>query len=93
MVLNSLGRVSIVTSDPDVVLDLTVTKNQQIDKTGQFKRVLSCLFGEGFIFSLTDDLWKQKRRATAHAFYKDRLSVMLEALKEQVKEQMAVWDT
>ena len=48
-----------MTSDPDFVIDLSVTKNQQINKTDLFKRVFSCLFGEGFIFSLTDDLWKK----------------------------------
>ena len=40
--------------------------------------------GEGIIFTQSTDLWKAKRKATAHAFYKNRLVHMLDALKGRV---------
>ena len=59
-------------------------KNSLIDKTGKFEAVFKNLFGNSFVFSKGDDIWKEKRRASSHAFYKERLVHMLEALKDKV---------
>ena len=66
--------------DPAIVQEMLVTKNAQIDKTGAFEGVFKNLFGRSFIFGKSDELWKIKRKATAHAFYKDRLVHMLDVL-------------
>jgi len=39
------------------------------------------MLGHSFLTSKGDDLWKAKRKACAHAFYKDKLEAMLEVLK------------
>ena len=49
------------------------------------------LFGNSFLFSKGDEVWKQKRKTTAHAFYKDRLVHMLEALKDKVFDVHSQW--
>ena len=70
---------------------MLVTKNAQIDKTGEFEGVFKNLFGNSFIFSKSDEHWKIKRKATAHAFYKDRLTHMLDELKKVVLETQTRW--
>ena len=82
MLVNLFGRINLFVADPGVVQDMIVTKNAQIDKTGEFEAVFSNIFGRSFVFSKTDEHWKAKRKACAHAFYKDRLVHMLEVLKE-----------
>lgn len=69
-----------------------MTKNAQIDKTGSFEGIFKSFFGNSFIFSQSNELWKSKRKATAHAFYKDRLVHMLEVLKDQVLEAQTKWN-
>ena len=49
------------------------------------------MFGNSFFFSKGDDIWKKKRRASAHAFYKDRLVHMLDALKDKVFDAQNEW--
>lgn len=60
------------------------SKNSLVDKTGSFEGVFKNLFGHSFLFSKSDETWKTKRKATAHAFYKDRLLLMLENLKDKL---------
>jgi cytochrome P450 len=80
--LNTGGRMSLIVSDPAIIQDMLVTKNHLLDKTGAFCGVFKNLYGASFVFSKSDATWKQKRKATAHAFYKDRLVHMLDVLKE-----------
>ena len=77
--------------DPSIVRDMYGSKNALIDKTGKFEAVFKNLFGNSFVFSKGDNIWKEKRRASSHAFYKDRLVHMIEALKEKVFEQQNEW--
>ena len=70
---------------------MVVTKNALIDKTGRFERLFRNFFGNSFLFSKSDALWKAKRKATAHAFYKDRLSFILEDLKGLIAAQQNCW--
>ena len=46
------------------------------------------LIGNSFIFSHNDERWKAKRKACAHAFYKERLVQMIEVLKEKVVDSV-----
>ena len=78
------GSITLFVSDPEVIKDMVATKNAQIDKTGIFEGVFKNFFGSSFVFSKSDDLWKTKRKATAHAFYKDRLVHMLDALRDLI---------
>ena len=43
------------------------------------------------MFSRADKIWKEKRRASSHAFYKDRLAAMLEIMKDKMEEDCEKW--
>jgi len=49
------------------------------------------LLGNSFLFSPGDKIWKAKRQACAHAFYKDQLKVMMEVLKGIVESYIDEW--
>mmetsp|Transcript_33780 Transcript_33780/g.41757 ORF Transcript_33780/g.41757 Transcript_33780/m.41757 type:complete len:83 (+) Transcript_33780:377-625(+) len=70
---------------------MLVTKNAQIDKTGAFEGIFKNFFGNSFLFSKSDQRWKDKRKGVAHAFYKDKLVVMLDNLKEYVLRAQSKW--
>ena len=89
MLFNSFPHLSI--GDPAAIQDMCVTKNAHFDKTGKFERVFKNFFGNSFLFSKADDMWKAKRKAISHAFYKDRLNLMIEALKEQILSTQKIW--
>ena len=91
MVLNLAGNVILLVADPEMIQDLLVTKNSLFDKTGMQMAMFHTLFGSSFIFAKADDLWKRKRKASAHAFYKERLIHMLEILKDKVEEDCELW--
>jgi len=80
------GRHHLSISDPVVVQDMMVSKNAYLDKTGLFERLFKNLLGLGLIFSQSTEVWKTKRKAMAHAFYKNRLVVLLEDFKKQIDE-------
>ena len=78
-------------SDPEMVQDLLVKKNALYDKTGALHGVFSNLLGDSFLFSRADDVWKAKRKACSHAFYKDRMVHMLEVLKDKMNKNCQHW--
>ena len=49
------------------------------------------LLGDAFIFAKGNELWKAKRKATSHAFYKDKVVHMLEILKVKISESFTKW--
>lgn len=85
---NKLTMPQLIISDPDIVRDLYVTKNNQSDKDGFTELMFADLIGNSFIFSHNDARWKEKRKACAHAFYKERLVQMIEVLKDKVIESV-----
>ena len=66
--------------------DLYGQKNGILDKTGAMMAEMSKLMGGSFLFSPSDETWKAKRKASAHAFYKERLVHMSEILKEKLAD-------
>ena len=91
VMMNLGGKLMLYVADPAIVQDMLVTKNAQIDKTGVFENFFKNLFGNSFLFSKSNDIWKKKRQATSHAFYKDRLEHMLTIVKEQVLKTQDRW--
>lgn len=83
---NKLTMPQLIISDPEIVMDLYNSKNGISDKDGMTELMFKELIGNSFIFSMNDDRWKEKRKACAHAFYKERLNLMLEVLKDKVIE-------
>lgn len=49
------------------------------------------LMGNTFLFSPGDAVWKAKRQAVAHAFFKDKIVHMTEILKRKITEQSEQW--
>ena len=84
LVTNFGAKVFLWVADPDMLQDLYVTKNSHYDKTGELAKCWSKFLGEAFLFSQANETWKAKRKACAHAFYKDRLIFMLDALKDKL---------
>ena len=76
-----LQRVTIAVGDPDIVKELFTSKNLAIDKNGFSEVMFKPLLGNSFLFSKSDDVWKIKRKACAHAFYKDRMESMMKTLQ------------
>ena len=82
--LNLAGNITLFISDAEVIKDMLGAKNAQIDKTGLFEGMFRNFFGRSFVLGRTDELWRRKRKATAHAFYKDRLVHMLDTERDIV---------
>ena len=78
-------------ADADVVQEMMTTKNALIDKTGVLEGLWSNLLGKSFVFSKTDDVWKKKRKGLSHAFYKDKLVVLLQTLQHYVHAAQKDW--
>ena len=85
--LSLLRRCMLVVADPLIMQELFTTKNNDIDKNIQTELMMKELIGESFLFSKATDAWKAKRKACAHAFYKDKLVVMLGTLQESKSVQ------
>ena len=62
-----------------------------MDKTGLFGGALKNFFGNSFLFSKADDVWKAKRKGLGHAFYKDKLIVQLDTLKDYILKECDQW--
>jgi len=84
--MNFMTNVTLAVSDPDMVKDLFGAKNSITDKDGMMETMFKDSIGESFVFSRGDESWKAKRKACAHAFYKERLILMLETLKGKITE-------
>jgi len=91
--MNVAGGLELVVSDPVVIQDILATKNAYLEKTDTFQGVFKPLFGNAFLFNKTDEQWKQKRKACAHAFYKDRLVHMLDVLRDEFVAAADQWTT
>lgn len=86
------GKIQLLISDPDMVQELFTTRNLLTDKTTQNEVFLKDLLGNSFLFSKADELWKSKRKASAHAFYKERLNIMMEVFKSKVEFYFNKWN-
>ena len=79
-----MSQVTIKISDPVIVQELYTTYNSLTDKRGQARDVVSPILGDSILLSKNDEIWKTRRKALSHAFYKDRLGHMLEVFKDTV---------
>ena len=85
VLLNLMGDVKLMIQDPQMVCELLASKNQITDKHPFLDTMFKDLLDNSFIFSPGDQVWKAKRRACAHAFYKERLVHMMEVLRGKVE--------
>ena len=74
-----------------MIQDIFSTKNKIVDKTGHFQQAFEDVAPNTFVFQIGDEDYAKKRKACAHAFYKDRLMCMLEVLKEKLHNAINTW--
>ena len=91
VVANILGNIRILVACPDTVQELLVTKNSIYDKTGIMAGPWSKIIGGAFFFNRVDEVWKAKRKACSHAFYKERLVHMIEVFKDKMELSCSKW--
>ena len=78
-------------ADPEVVQELWTSKQKIFDKSGEFQYHFHHFFGDSFLFQKGDALWKAKRKATSHAFYKERMVEMTQTLKGKIGTYCEQW--
>jgi len=82
--VNIAGSINLFIAEPEVVQDVILSKNAHLDKSDDLFASTRVLMGNPLFLSSNDDQWKAKRRACAHAFYKDRIEHMLDVLRVQL---------
>ena len=78
-------------SDPEVVRDFMTSKNKCIDKDGMLNYIFREYAQDALIFSFTDEVWERKRKGCTHAFYKDRLNMMVDSFHEAILTSFNEW--
>ena len=67
----------IITSDPDFLRDIYVTKAKYMDKYYRVKDIMYILFGESLLFDKASERQVTKRKHLSAAFYKDKMETLL----------------
>ncbi len=78
-------------SCPETINELYVTKNKYFDKNIRLENQFKCLFGGGTVFSKSNELWTQKRKHLAVAFYKEKMIKMLDILTAMTDARVKQW--
>lgn len=92
VVYNGLLSMQVFCSDPAVVNDIFTKENRNVDKHNESAVMFRELLGSTLLFSLSDEDWRQKRKALAHAFYKDKLRIMIDVLKTILDKCVTKWN-
>jgi hypothetical protein len=71
---------AVIFSDPELVNEIYITKNKYFDKHPRSKTILYEAVGNSILFANSDELWSQKRKHLSVAFYKDKLTSMLQII-------------
>ena len=56
-----------------------------------FAQAFEAVGKDSFLFRKGDEDWARKRKACAHAFYKDRTENMMEVLKDKLSDMVTSW--
>ena len=72
----------LLVSDPVIVQEMMTSKNALVDKTGIYEMIFKNFFGRFFLYTKSDERWKSQRKGLLSAFYKDKLLLMVEQLKD-----------
>jgi cytochrome P450 len=82
----------IVFSDPEMVNEIYTIKNKYFDKHQKSKDLLGAIFGDSIIFARNDELWASKRKHLSVAFYKEKLTSMLQIMIIETLKYTKSWD-
>ena len=92
IIVNLFSTTVLYICDPQLAQELFTKQNKFIDKTGKFEEIFEDIMGKSFLFAKGDEDWNRKRKACAHAFYKDRMECMLEVLKDKLDILITGWN-
>ena len=71
-------------ADPNLFQEICTIHNHKTDKNRVVQELFASLLGNGILLSKNDSAWKNKRKVSAHAFYKKKLNDMLENFKQLI---------
>ena len=71
--------------------EVFVQKNVYMDKSPETALIFECIIGHSVFLSQSDQIWRAKRKALAHAFYREKLTHMNESLEKIILKKMARW--
>ena len=81
--VNIFGKPLLFITNPESALDIFQAKNKLVDKTGELQEMFEGMMPSSFTFQRSTEEWKAKRKAASHAFMKDRISMMVDIMKNQ----------
>ena len=78
-------------SDPDVISDMYLKNNKFFNKHPMIQIITHPLLGNSSLFSRTDEVWRQRRKAMSAAFYKQKLGNLFEIAKSCMQGTLERW--
>ena len=82
----------IIVTDPEIVNELYISKNKYFEKSDKMRRQLGTGFvGRSILFEPSNEFWAMKRKRIASAFYKDKLTPMLQNIVALSNQQVKAW--
>jgi len=64
--------------------ELYVTKNKYFDKHTRIYNITKPMLGDSILMSRSTEIWSKKRKVLSTVFYKDKLSKMMDIIREVV---------
>ena len=74
-----------------MVNELYVSKNKYFEKADKAKNVFLQLFGNSILFDKSNELWATKRKHLSSAFYKDKMTGMLQLIIATSSKRIEEW--
>mmetsp|Transcript_25393 Transcript_25393/g.19132 ORF Transcript_25393/g.19132 Transcript_25393/m.19132 type:complete len:156 (-) Transcript_25393:1037-1504(-) len=87
-----LQELSLSILSPELAQDCYVKYNTILDKDPAMKMLVEPLVGDSSLFESSTETWQHKRKALGSAFYKNKLTKMLEIVKVIVQDKMKEWE-
>jgi cytochrome P450 len=79
---------SLFISDPDMLNELYVTKNKYFDKNDLIRNLFYPLMGDSILLSDSSEIWGKKRKVLSAAFYKEKLIMMCDLVKQCMNDKI-----
>ncbi len=74
--------------DPELLNELYITKNKYFDKYDLIRNLFYPLMGDSILLSDSSEVWGKKRKTLSTAFYKEKLLMMCEIVKQCMHEKV-----